>query len=254
MSALNTLSRRKALSLLGVATGSVVATTLTAQAAGARSDEVIGAAASTRPRYIFGYGSLMDRESRMATWPSAEFASPAVVKGVARGWLDQTDVPSWSPTYLGGIEDEGAECNGVIFRVTPAEFDNFSQREAGYGATEIHPSRIMMLDGSSAAPDGDIWYFANRQKRFPSDAHPIVQSYVDVCLEGCLEIEATYPRAKQANFAERFIRTTSNWGPPWINDRIYPWRPFVHVPRAWAIDALIRKVLGQEMFAQIMLK
>ena len=74
---------------------------------------------------------------------------------------------------------------------------------------------------------------------------------MDVCLDGCLEIEATYPRAKQADFAEHFVWTTSNWGPPWINDRIYPWRPFVHVPRAWAIDALLRKVLGQEMFAQI---
>ena len=74
------------------------------------------------------------------------------------------------------------------------------------------------------------------------------------CLDGCPEIEAMYPQAKQANFAERFIRTTGNWGPPWINDRIYPWRPFVHVPRAWAIDELLKKVLGQEMFAQITLK
>ena len=32
------------------------------------------------------------------------------------------------------------------------------------------------------------------------------------------------------------------------------WRPFVYVPRAWAIDALLQKVLGQEMFAQITLK
>ena len=111
-----------------------------------------------------------------------------------------------------------------------------------------------MLDGSSTAPDGDIWYFANSRKRFPSAEHPIVQSYVDVCLDGCLEIEAMYPRAKQINFAERFVRTTSNWGAPWINDRIYPWRPFAYVPRAWAIDDLIRKVLGQEMFAQISLK
>ena len=45
-----------------------------------------------------------------------------------------------------------------------------------------------------------------------------------------------------------------NWGPPWINDRIYPWRPFVYVPRAWAIDALLQKGLGQAMFAQITLK
>jgi hypothetical protein len=254
MSAQNTLSRREALSLLGGTTGSVVVTTLTAQTAGARSHEVIGSATSTRPQYIFGYGSLIERQSRMATWPSAEFASPVVVKGVARGWFDQTDVPSWSPTYLGGIADEGAECNGVIFRVTQAEFDTFAERETGYKPTKIDPSQITMLDGSSAAPNGDIWYFASTQQRFPSDEHPIVQSYVDVCLDGCLEIEATYPLAKQASFAERFIKTTSNWGPPWINDRIYPWRPFVYVPRAFAIDALLQQVLGHDMFDQIKLK
>jgi hypothetical protein len=254
MSAQNTLSRREALSLLGVTTSAAVGATLIAHAAGARSHEISGAATSTRPQYIFGYGSLIERQSRIGTWPSAEFASPVVVKGIARGWFDQTDVPSWSPTYLGGIGDESAECNGVIFRVTPAEFNSYTQRETGYRPMEIDPSRITMLDGSSAAPEGDIWYFANTRKRFPSAEHPIVQSYVDVCLGGCFEIEAMYPQAMHANFAERFIRTTSNWGSPWINDRIYPWRPFVHVPRAWAIDALIRKVLGQEMFAQITLK
>ena len=192
-----------ALSLLG-------ATALTAQAATARSQDVIAAATSTRPRYIFGYGSLIERESRIAAWPSAQFASPVIVKGVARGWFDQTDVPSWSPTYLGGIAEANAETNGVIFRVTAAEFDSYTQRETGYRPTQIDPSQITMLDGSSTAPDGDIWYFANARKDFPSDVHPIVQSYVDVCLDGCLEIEATYPRAKQANFAERFVRTTSN--------------------------------------------
>jgi hypothetical protein len=254
MSAQETLSRREALSLLGVTTGSVVLAASTAQAAEARADGLTGAAASARPKYIFGYGSLMERQSRMGTWPSAQDASPVVVKGIARGWFDQTDVPSWSPTYLGGIADASAECNGVIFRVTPAEFDSYSQRETGYRATQIDPAQITLLDRSTNPPDADIWYFANTRKRFASATHPIVQSYVDVCLDGCLEIEATYPRAREANFAERFVTTTSNWGPPWINDRIYPWRPFVHVPRAWAIDALIRKILGDEMFAQITLR
>jgi hypothetical protein len=187
----------------------------------------------------------------MGAWPSAEFASPVVVKGLARGWFDQTDAPSWSPTYLGGLADESAECNGVIFPVSPAEFDSYTQRETGYQLTKIDLPQITMLDGRSAPPEGDIWYFANTRQRFPSDEHPIVQSYVDVCLNGCLKIEAMYPLAKQANFAERFIKTTSHWGPPWINDRIYPRRPFVYVPRAAAIDALIQKVLGHEMFAQI---
>lgn len=177
MSAQNTLSRREALSLLGATSGSTVATTLIAQTAGAQLHEVIGRATSTRPQYIFGYGSLIERRSRTGTWPSAEFASPVVVKGIARGWFDQTDVPSWSPTYLGGIADEGAECNGVIFRVTPTEFNSYTQRETGYRRTEIDPSQITMLDGSLAAPDGDIWYFANTRKRFPSAEHPISRTW-----------------------------------------------------------------------------
>lgn len=206
-----------------------------------------------RQQYIFGYGSLVERESRMATWPDAEFASPVVVTGLTRGWFDQTDVPSWSPTYLGGVADSNATCNGVIFPVTAAEFDSYRQRETGYTPTQIDGSQITMLDGSSAPPDGNVWYFANTSQRLPSQEHPIVQSYVDVCLNGCLEIEAAYPLAQQAGFAEQFIKTTSNWGTPWINDRLYPWRPFVYVPRASSIDALLQKVLGNDLFLQITL-
>ena len=253
MSIQNTLSRREVVSLLGVMTASVAATA-SAQSAGAPSPEVIGSATSTRLHYVFGYGSLIERESRMGTWPSAEFASPVVVKSIARGWFDQADVPSLTATFLGGVPEEGAECNGVIFPVTSAELDSYTRREIGYKATKIEPSRLTVLDGGAIPPDAEIWYFANTRKRFASAERPIVQSYVDVCLNGCLEIEGMYPRAKQANFAEQFIRTTANWGPPWINDRIYPHRPFVYVPRAFAIDALLKKVLGQEMFAQITLK
>jgi hypothetical protein len=53
-----------------------------------------------------------------------------------------------------------------------------------------------------------------------------------------------YPLAENASFAEQFIRTCSDWKTPWINDRIYPWRPFIYVPRASQIDALLRKELG----------
>src|SRR3954463_12790230 len=94
MSDHNTLSRRRALSLLG-------APALAAQTAAARSQDVITAATSTRPRYIFGYGSLIERESRMATWPSAEFASPVIVRrrtGMVRSDRRpqlEPDLPRW---------------------------------------------------------------------------------------------------------------------------------------------------------------
>ena len=50
-------------------------------------------------------------------------------------------------------------------------------------------------------------------------------------------IEEIYPLAKDANFAEHFIRTCSDWKTPWMNDRIYPWRPFIYAPRASQIDS-----------------
>jgi len=238
------------MSFLGLAAGGVAASALVATAE-AKTNAAVETPAAAGLQYIFGYGSLIERESRMGTWPRAEYALPAVVRGVARGWFDQIEVSSWSPTYLGAVPDPNAECNGVLFPVTPIELERFIERETGYEPTKLDPSHVTMLDGSATPPDGDIWYFANTEKLFPSNAHPIVQSYVDICLNGCLEVEAMYPLAKQANFARRFMETTSNWGTPWINDRIYPWRPFVHVPRAAAIYSLIRTSLGAEMFAKI---
>jgi cation transport regulator ChaC len=250
------LSRRKAIALFGIsaagiATEAVQSNPATAQA---RTGEIDNLGGSTRAQYIFGYGSLVQRQSRVGTWAGAEFASPVIVKGVARGWFDQIGGVSWNPTYLGAVLDKDAVCNGVIFPVTSQELLAYSRREVGYRPTKIEPSQFSMLDGNQTVPDADIWFYGNTEKKFPSSEHPIVQSYVDVCLDGCLEIEAMYPLAKQGNFAEEFIKTTSNWQPPWINDRIYPWRPFVYVPRASQIDALLQKVLGKETFAKITLK
>jgi hypothetical protein len=250
------LSRRKAIALFGISAAGIAAEAAqsnpaTAQAATGEFGDV---GASARPQYIFGYGSLVQRQSRVETWAGAEFASPVIVQGVARGWFDQTGGPSWNPTYLGALLDKDAVCNGVIFPVSSPEFTAYGEREIGYQLTKIDSSQISMLDGSNTAPEGDIWFYGNTEKRFPSSEHPIVQSYVDVCLDGCLEIEAMYPLARQANFAEQFVKTTSNWQPPWINDRIYPWRPSVYVPRASQIDALIQKVLGKDIFAKITLR
>ena len=142
----------------------------------------------------------------------------------------------------------------MSYPVSEAEFADTQAREADYIPTQIDHSAVKMLDGSAAPPAGEIWYFASKTTKTTADAaHPIVQSYVDICVDGCLEIEAIYPLAKEAKFAEQFIRTCTDWKTPWINDRIYPWRPFIYVPRASTIDALLRKVLGDKLFNEIKL-
>ncbi|MFE2738351.1 hypothetical protein, partial [Streptomyces sp. NPDC059349] len=81
----------------------------------------------------------------------------------------------------------------------------------------------------------------------------VIDSYVDVCVSGCLEVEEEFPASRAAKFAQEFFTGTTDWKTPWINDRIYPWRPFVHVPQANRIDTLIRDQLGEEMFRSISL-
>lgn len=202
-------------------------------------------------QFIFGYGSLVESQSRARTSPSALYAFPASVAGIQRGWFDQVGGVSLSTTYLGAVPDPNSTCNGVIFQVSQQQRDAFDQRETGYDRKPIDRNCITMLNGSKSAPEGDIWFYANREKRFASPVCPIVQSYVDICLNGCLELEATYPMAKEAGFAETFLKTCSDWSKYWVNDRIYPRRAFIYVPNANKIDQLIQKVLGEEMFSSI---
>jgi hypothetical protein len=49
---------------------------------------------------------------------------------------------------------------------------------------------------------------------------PMVESYVDICNYGCLEIEAQSSSAR--GFVQEFIRTAAGWNAYWVNGRIYP--------------------------------
>ena len=46
---------------------------------------------------------------------------------------------------------------------------------------------------------------------------------------------------------------TTGWSEHWVNDRIYPRRPFVHQPRAGEIDRLLSASLP-ELFGRIRLE
>jgi gamma-glutamylcyclotransferase (GGCT)/AIG2-like uncharacterized protein YtfP len=206
---------------------------------------------SDRQQFIFGYGSLVESQSRAMISPSALDASPVNVGGLQRGWFGRVVGVSLSPTYLAAVSDANSRCNGVIFNVSAQQLEAFDKYEAGYQRERIDQRNINMLDGSRSAPEGDIWFYTNGEKRSASPEFPIVQSYVDICLNGCFEIEAAYPLAREAGFAEEFLKTSTDWSKYWVNDRIYPRRASVYQPNASKIDELIKKVLGEEMFLNI---
>jgi hypothetical protein len=194
--------------------------------------------------YVFGYGSLLERASRTRTNPDAIGAWPARVHGFERGWFHQMkDFVGSTCTFLGAVEAVSKTINGVVYQV--ADLQSTKDREVGYTATAIHPGRIEMLDGGAPwDPGKTVYIFLSNNESIsktkePTREIPMVQSYVDICINGCIELEALY-RKVEGSFTQEFLRTTSGWNQFWANDRIYPRRPSVYIPAAGAIDKALQ--------------
>lgn len=78
-----------------------------------------------------------------------------------------------------------------------------------------------------------------------------MQSYVDICLTGCLQIEKGFPDA--GDVAGDFIDSTEEWSKYWESDRVNPRRPsFAGTPLASKIDQLLQEHLPK-LFSQVQL-
>jgi hypothetical protein len=145
--------------------------------------------------------------------------------------------------------------NGVVYAVTDEELERTNKREAGYTPTDITDSVEIL--GGSYKPNGKVWLYVNkfkddqeRENSMPSPAFPLVQSYVDICLTGCLQIQQGFPGF--ADFAKEFLESTYGWSEYWENDRQYPRRAPFAVPLAQDIDKLLQQYLP-DYFAKIKL-
>jgi hypothetical protein len=177
-----------------------------------------------------GYGSLICPNSRAKTVPETagcNYATPVVVAGVQRTWAKRAR----RMTAMGvSFADKTAECVGVLVPVEKRELLQFDQREQGYSRhilnwNNVHPvsspdkkenSPQSMAtcpflraknEYGSVAGEGDgnicIWIYVQQQSEPPNANHPIVQSYVDIILGGCLSISE--------DFAKDFILHTKGW-------------------------------------------
>jgi hypothetical protein len=101
-------------------------------------------------------------------------------------------------------------------------------------------------------PNGQIWIYVSMPQSvaIPNSQYPIVQSYVDIFVSGCLEQEQRFGLPE---FAQQCLSTTPIGPKHWVNDRIYPRRPFNFQPKARQIDNLLSKQL-QQYFSHIRLE
>lgn len=205
--------------------------------------------APNEPHFVIGYGSLMEKASKDRSWPSSGVGLPVRVRGFERSWSARARTIGFGATLLGVARKDGADMVAALFRVLdPADFRAGDARERAYCRVEIAPSHVTLLDGSRMPSEGKIWiYLLQPDHRRPADArHPIVQSYVDIFLSGCIGL--SHLVVEDLDFLAECITTTQAWPLHWVNDRIYPRRPF-HQPNATRIDEILHRKLPRQFEA-----
>ncbi|MGR5061470.1 gamma-glutamylcyclotransferase family protein [Photobacterium sp. DNB22_13_2] len=158
--------------------------------------------------YIFGYGSLINHASRLLTGQAKE-AQPATVNGLQRYWGKVDSTYHISP--LVAAPGEGV-CNGVLVRVDEKALQQFDHREKGYRRIELDPTQLESFQPIEGHLP--VWVYTKTDHEPPCHIQPIMQTYVDTVLAGCLSISSS--------FAKTFVDTTQGWHHPLENDRHEP--------------------------------
>ncbi len=202
-------------------------------------------------QYIIAYGSLIETASKNATDRHSGENEPVLIEHYLRGWFAKGLSDGFSTTYLGVIKSKTAHFNGTIFNLPTRSIKPYDAREKYYCRVLVARSNIHLLTGKKL-PQGQFWIYELKPQLLspPSTRYPLVESYVDIFLAGCLEIEEKY---HLRNFAAACVNTTSDWSIHWVNDRIYPRRPWTYQPRALIIDTLLQQQIP-EFFQQIKLE
>jgi cation transport regulator ChaC len=194
-------------------------------------------------QYIIGYGSLMQNASKSRTDPNTGESIPIIVHGFSRRWNAQGSSVGYSTTFLGVAVDPPSSFNAIVYQLNSADvpktMKSYDDRESWYCRVKVDFSQIdFVKSGAATDANGEYWIYINKPEftAKPNNDYPIVQSYVDIFISGCLEVEDKYGLT---GFAASCIDSTADWDKSWVNDRIYPRRPFLYEPKASRIDKIL---------------
>ncbi len=188
--------------------------------------------------YVIGYGSLMNISSLRRTLPQVTYIEPIYLSNYTRSWnAIENQKHSLSTTYLGVNREKNKKINCIIFEVSESLLDTLDLREFLYTRESVNITDIEFIKSQINPTTNDkVWIYVTKNPQKPNSHFPIIQSYVDVCISGCLELENQF---SIQNFANTFVTTTQNWSKHWVNDRIFPRAPHIHQPFAYMIDEIL---------------
>ncbi|MFT5707172.1 MAG: hypothetical protein ACI9ES_001462 [Oceanospirillaceae bacterium] len=171
--------------------------------------------------YIFGYGSLINSISRTVTGETG-VAVAVKISGFARYWSRISEDFGMSSVVV--VPEQRQACNGVLVEVPESELPSFDLRERGYQRVLVDASQVEFYSQTidlKLLPNTHIkiWLYQSQEVVNPCEDHPVVFSYLDVILSGCLEYSPP--------FCDDFMQLTQGWKHAMLNDRRDPRYPRV---------------------------
>ena len=113
--------------------------------------------------------------------------------------------------FLTVVRDENTEIDGVIASVPGSEWAELDERERHYDRVTLSEDEIF----EASTIDLQIYQAKPAKSAPPSVRHPILLSYLDVVVQGYLDVFGTQG-------VEAFFETTDGWDGPVLNDRPSP--------------------------------
>ena len=161
---------------------------------------------------IAAYGSLMNPRSR----PGGLYRTVRLYGG-RRSWTYQAAHPctrgkaTFMAADLGGRPSDFIDA--VVFEVDKGDLAQCDQREKLYDRVPVHADAVTPRFSSNTS----CWLYVARGKPPPpSPEYPILQTYLDVVLEGAIFMDDTL------DIARRLLRSLPPPSVAWENDRADP--------------------------------
>lgn len=160
----------------------------------------------TPPPYFFGYGSLVNTATHAYHDPQ-----PARLQGWRRHWCHTS---LREVAFLSAVPDPEVSIDGLIAAVPGADWEALDAREFAYDRIPTQS----VEHGLPHRPEISVYAVPARSQTQGSDRHPILLSYLDVVVQGYLQVFG------EAGVVD-FFASTSGWDSPVLNDRAGPRYP-----------------------------
>ncbi|MDD9741780.1 MAG: gamma-glutamylcyclotransferase [Marinovum algicola] len=157
--------------------------------------------------FFFGYGSLVNTATH-------DFRQIRLAR--ARGWRRAWRHTDLRPvSFLTAVPDNDCTIDGVIAAVPGADWLALDEREHAYDRI----AASAQIDHDAPHPlDIAIYAIPSDRHRPPSDASPILMSYLECVLQG-------YLHRFGVEGVTGFVATTDGWEAPILDDRAMPRYP-----------------------------